>query len=126
MSFGVANRRQLSSFTQHSECESQTPNLLICSRVTISAIRITILSMAHEIDGKEITDAEIEQLASEAKRGYPVEQLSKRGRRPTGNGPGKVVTVRLDADLRQAVEARAVRDHKNDSEVIRDALRAWV
>jgi predicted transcriptional regulator len=82
--------------------------------------------MAHEIDGKEITDAEIERLASEAKRGYPVEQLRKRGRRPSGNGPGKVVTVRLDADLRQAVEARAVRDHKNDSEVIRDALRAWV
>jgi hypothetical protein len=37
-----------------------------------------------------------------------------------------VIATRLDSDLRQAVEARAVRDHKNDSEVIRDALRAWV
>lgn len=82
--------------------------------------------MVHEIDGREVTDADIERLAKEAKRGFPVEQLRKRGRRPAGNGPGKVVTVRLDADLRQAVEARAARDHKNDSEVIRDALRAWV
>ena len=82
--------------------------------------------MASEIDGKTITEADIERLAAEAKRGYPVEQLRKRGRRPAGNGPGKVVTVRLDADLRRAVEERAVRDHKNDSEVIRDALRAWV
>ncbi len=82
--------------------------------------------MAHEIDGKKVTEADIERLAAEAKRGYPVEQLRKRGRRPAGNGPGKVVTVRLDSDLRRAVEARATRDHKNDSEVIRDALRAWV
>ncbi|HEV7741319.1 MAG TPA: ribbon-helix-helix protein, CopG family [Pseudolysinimonas sp.] len=82
--------------------------------------------MSREFDGREVTEADIERLASEAKRGYPFEQLRKRGRRPAGNGPGKVVTVRLDADLRQAVEARAVRDHKNDSEVIRDALRAWV
>jgi len=82
--------------------------------------------MAHEISGKKVTEADIERLAAEAKRGYPVEQLRKRGRRPAGNGPGKVVTVRLDSDLRQAVEARAARDHKNDSEVIRDALRAWV
>jgi hypothetical protein len=82
--------------------------------------------MADEIDGKKITEADIERLAAEAKRGYPVEQLRKRGRRPTGNGPGKVVTVRLDSDLPPGVEARAVRDHKHDSEVIRDALRAWV
>jgi hypothetical protein len=82
--------------------------------------------MAHEIDGKKVTEADIERLAAEAKRGYPVEQLRKRGRRPTGNGPGKVVPVRLHSDLRRAEDARAVREHKNDSEVIRDALRAWV
>jgi predicted transcriptional regulator len=82
--------------------------------------------MANEIDGKKITEADIKRLAADAKRGYPVEQLRRRGRRPAGNGPGKVVTVRLDSDLRQAVEARAARDHKNDSEVIRDALRAWL
>ncbi|MGE3192732.1 MAG: ribbon-helix-helix protein, CopG family [Microbacteriaceae bacterium] len=82
--------------------------------------------MANEIEGKKVTEADVERLAAEARRGYPVEELRKRGRRPAGNGPGKVVTVRLDSDLRQAVEARAARDHKNDSEVIRDALRAWV
>jgi len=82
--------------------------------------------MTHEIDGKKITEAHPKRLAAEAKHGHPLEQLRKRGRPPAGNGPGKVVTVRLDSDLRRAVEARAVRDHKNDSEVIRDALRAWV
>lgn len=94
--------------------------------MTTLTIRITILIVANEIEGKKVTEADIERLAAEARRGYPVEELRKRGRRPAGNGPGKVVTVRLDSDLRQAVEARAARDQKNDSEVIRDALRAWV
>jgi hypothetical protein len=94
--------------------------------MTTLTIRITILIVANEIEGKKVTEADVERLAAEARRGYPVEELRKRGRRPAGNGPGKVVTVRLDSDLRQAVEARAARDHKNDSEVIRDALRAWV
>jgi predicted transcriptional regulator len=84
------------------------------------------MSMAQEIDGRKVTEADIERLSRQAERGYPVEQLRRRGRRPAGNGPGNVVTVRLDADLRQAIDARAVRDHKNDSEVIRDALRAWL
>jgi hypothetical protein len=94
--------------------------------MTTLTIRITILIVANEIEGKKVTEADVERLAAEARRGYPVEELRKRGRRPAGNGPGKVVTVRLDSDLRQAVAARAARDHKHDSEVIRDALRAWV
>jgi hypothetical protein len=94
--------------------------------MTTLTIRITILIVANEIEGKKVTEADIERLAAEARRGYPVEELRKRGRRPAGNGPGKVVTVRLDSDLRQALEARAARDQKTDSEVIRDALRAWV
>jgi hypothetical protein len=30
-------------------------------------------------------------------RGYPVEQLRRRGGRPVGDGPGEVIPVRLDA-----------------------------
>jgi hypothetical protein len=94
--------------------------------MTTPTIRITILIVANEMEGKKVTEADIERLATEARRGYPVEELRKRGRRPAGNGPGKVVTVRLDSDLRQAVEARAGRDLETDSEVMRDGLRAWV
>ena len=79
--------------------------------------------MAHEIDGKKVTEADIERLAAEAKRGYPVEQLRKRGRRPAGNGPGKVVTVRLDSDLRRAVEARATRDQCLSASCVSSAIK---
>jgi predicted transcriptional regulator len=82
--------------------------------------------MAQEINGTPVTEATIKRLAAEAERGYPVEQLKKRGRRPAGDGPGKVVTVRLDATLRHAIEERSRRDKKNESEVIRDAVRAWL
>ncbi len=82
--------------------------------------------MEQEINGAPVTEATIKRLAAEAEQGYPVEQLRKRGRRPSGDGPGKVVTVRLDATLLQAIEERGRRDNKNDSEVIRDAVRAWL
>jgi Arc/MetJ-type ribon-helix-helix transcriptional regulator len=36
------------------------------------------------------------------------------------------VPVRLDPDLRAALAARATADHTNASEVIRQALRAWL
>jgi hypothetical protein len=82
--------------------------------------------MAQKINGVPVTEEQIQRLAREAERGYPVEQLRKRGRRPTGDGPGTVVTVRMDATLLEAVKKRAERDHTNDSEVIRDAVRAWL
>ena len=73
-----------------------------------------------------MTDEMIERLAAEAERGHPVEELRKRGRRPAGDGPGQVVSVRIDATLLRQIEKRAKRDHKSDSEVIRDAVRAWL
>ncbi len=94
--------------------------------LTSSTISYYDLDMAEAIDGKPVTDAMVERLASQAKRGYPVEKLRKRGRRPAGDGPGKVVTVRLDATLLRGIEERARRDHTNGSEVIRDAVRAWL
>jgi hypothetical protein len=46
------------------------------------------------------------------------------GRRPLGSAPGEVVLVRLDPDLRAALTARA--EHTNASDIIRQALRAWL
>jgi hypothetical protein len=78
--------------------------------------------------GKVLTDADIEALADEAEGGYDVGLLKarRRGRPMLGNGPSEVVPVRLDPDLKQAVEARAEADHTTTSEIIREALRRFL
>lgn len=78
------------------------------------------------IGGEPVTSAMIEAWASEAERGYPVDGLRKRGRRPLGNGPSAVVPVRIDEALLEALTTRAERDHISRSEAIRAAVRAWV
>jgi len=78
--------------------------------------------------GKVLTDADIETMADEAERGYDVEVLKtrRRGRPMLGSAPSEVVPVRLDPDLKQAVEARAEADHTSTSEIIRQALRRFL
>ena len=78
--------------------------------------------------GKVLTDADIEQMADEAERGYDVEELKsrRRGRPMLGSAPSEVVPVRLDPELRQAVEARAEAEHTTTSEIIRVALRRFL
>jgi predicted transcriptional regulator len=43
-----------------------------------------------------------------------------------GSGPAEVVPVRLDPELRAAVEARANADDTTTSEIIREALRRFL
>lgn len=78
--------------------------------------------------GKVLTDADIEAMADEAEQGYDVEQLKarRRGRPMLGSAPAEVVPVRLDPDLKQAVEARAEADHTTPSDIIRQALRRFL
>ena len=78
--------------------------------------------------GKVLTDAEIEAMADEAQRGYDPETLKarRRGRPLLGSAPAEVVPVRLDPELKAAVEARAETEHRTTSEVIRDALRSFL
>ena len=78
------------------------------------------------IKGKPVTDADIQDWADEAERGYDVEQLRKRGRKPIGDGPARVVPVRIDATLLAALTERAERDHISRSEAIRAAIRSYV
>jgi hypothetical protein len=58
---------------------------------------------------RELSDADIEALADEAERGYDVEEIKQRprGRPLLGPAPAEVVPVRLEPDLKRAVEARA-------------------
>ncbi len=48
------------------------------------------------------------------------------GRKPLGSAAARVIPVRLDPELEQALRDRADADHSNASEVIREALRAWL
>ena len=41
-----------------------------------------------------------------------------------GSGPAEIVPVRIDPELRAAIEARAEKDHATVSDVIREAIRA--
>jgi hypothetical protein len=78
--------------------------------------------------GKPITDDLIQKLAEKAEAGYDAEEtLRRRPGRPTiGSGPAEVESVRLDPELRQALERRAKKDHEAASAVIRKALREYL
>ena len=78
------------------------------------------------IDGVPVTDEMIQEWADEAERGYDVDVLKKRGRRPIGDGAARVVPVRMDDSLVAAVDQRAEKDGTSRSEIIRSAVRAFV
>ena len=80
----------------------------------------------ESIDGVPVTDEMIQEWADEAERGYIVEVLKKRGRRPIGDGAARVVPVRMDDSLVAAVDQRAEKDGTSRSEIIRSAVRAFV
>lgn len=73
--------------------------------------------------GRTLTQADIAALADEAEKGYDPARLRPRGRPRMGSGVAEVVPVRLDPEMRQAVQERAASDHTSVSEVVREALR---
>ena len=83
-------------------------------------------SSVEEIRGVPVSEEAIEGWADEAERGYDVERLRKRGRKPVGQGPGQVVPVRIDESLLAAIADRAEREHVSRSELTRAAIRAYV
>jgi hypothetical protein len=79
--------------------------------------------------GRELTDADIDAIAAEvAGEDYDVEAVKtrRRGRPPMGAGPADVVPVRMDPQLRAAMEERAKADNTTASDVIREALRRYL
>jgi hypothetical protein len=76
------------------------------------------------IKGKAVTEEQIATWAAEAEAGYDVELLKKRGRGRPGRGaePSQVVALRLTLDEIAELDARAEREGKTRSEVIREAL----
>jgi hypothetical protein len=79
--------------------------------------------------GRTLTDEEIDALSKEvAEADYDVEALKirRRGRPSMGSGPADVVPVRIDPELRAAIEARAETEHTTTSEIIREAIRRFL
>ena len=79
--------------------------------------------------GRTLTADEIDALADEVERTeYDVEDLKsrRRGRPPMGSGPAEVVPVRIDPELRTAIDARAAADDLTTSEIIREAIRRFL
>jgi hypothetical protein len=80
----------------------------------------------EKIKGRPVSEEQVQTWADEAEAGYEVEQLRHRGRKPVGDGPGRVVPVRLDDSILAALDARAEHEHVSRSEAIRAAIRAYV
>lgn len=81
--------------------------------------------MANEtVNGTPVTEEQIAEWAAEAEAGYDVAALKKRGRGRPGRGtePSQVVALRLTVDEIAMLDARAEREGKSRSEVIREAL----
>jgi hypothetical protein len=77
--------------------------------------------------GVELTDENLQKMADEAEAGLDVTKLRRRpGRPPMGSGPADTLPVRLEPELRKAVDDRAARDHTSASDIVREALRRYL
>ena len=79
--------------------------------------------------GKVLTDSDVETLGRRGRR--RLRRRSTQGRRGAanpsmGSAAAEVVPVRLDPELKEAVESRAQREQTTTSEIIREALRKFL
>lgn len=82
------------------------------------------MSKNETINGQPVTEEQIAAWAAEAEAGYDAAALKKRGRGRPGRGaePSQVVALRLTLEEIAELDARAAREGKTRSEVIREAL----
>ena len=78
--------------------------------------------------GEPITEELLEKLTAQAEEGFDVEEILRRrgGRPPMGSSAAAVESVRLDPELSQALHDRAEREGRTNSDLIREALRAYL
>jgi hypothetical protein len=77
--------------------------------------------------GVELTKDMLERMAQEAEAGLDVTKLRRRPGRPAmGSGPAEALPVRLDPELRKALDDRAVEEHTTASDIVREALRRYL
>lgn len=84
-------------------------------------------SHGRSMAGVELTDEVLEGMAREAEAGLDVTRLRRRPGRPAmGSGPAETLPVRLEPELRQALDDRAAAEHTSASDVVRRALRQYL
>jgi hypothetical protein len=79
--------------------------------------------------GRELKESDLDAISADVESAnYDVEQLKarRRGRPTIGSAAAEVVPVRLDPELREAVESRAKSDETTTSDVIRRALKEFL
>jgi hypothetical protein len=77
--------------------------------------------------GLKLTGEVLDQMAREAEAGLDVSKLRRRPGRPAmGSGPADTLPVRLDPELRKAVDERAAAEQTTASDVVREALRRYL
>ncbi len=75
----------------------------------------------------ELTDEVLDRLADEAEQGLDITKLRRRPGRPAmGSGPADSFPVRLEPELRHALDERASADETTASEIVREALRRYL
>jgi len=85
------------------------------------------MSHGRSKTGVELRDEVLDQMATEAEDGLDTSRLRRRPGRPAmGSGPADSFPVRLDPELRQALDRRAVTDDTTASDIVRTALRRYL
>lgn len=77
--------------------------------------------------GVELTEEVLDRMAEDAEAGLDVTSLRRRpGRAAMGSAPAETLPVRLDPELRLALNERAAADDTTVSEVVREAPRRYL
>ncbi len=84
-------------------------------------------SYGRSKSGVDLTPEVLDRMSQEAEEGLDVSKLRRRpGRPPMGSAAADALPVRLDPEMRRAVDERAAADHTTSSEVVREALRRYL
>ncbi len=75
------------------------------------------------INGKPISDDQIDAWVAEAEEGYDVEILRKRGRKPRDEEAAQVISIRLSPSEVSHLDAYAASHGWSRSQAIREALK---
>ena len=75
------------------------------------------------INGKLVSEEKIDAWATEAEKGYDVETLRRRGRKPRNEDAAKVISIRLSPSEISDLDKFAAANGWSRSQAIREALK---
>lgn len=76
----------------------------------------------RKMNGKPVSEEQVDAWVAEAEAGYDVELLRKKGRPARGVKAAKVVTLRLNDEESRLLDRLAREQQTNRSEILRKAL----